>query len=253
MRLISTTARVAATKMSAAKTCQNWPAENPTLAAVLIQRTVMKAPAPTIRMLATQGASLPRIKVASRPVKPVGEPVPAAGPLTLASCFWLDRASATTAAIRPLNVAHDQCPEPPNPKNCTTVRRAPVLRYSHSITGGTASISTARPAVMVADQPTRRARRAPRPGLPDTSVNHQYPNSTSVIAAVMTGASHEVHALIEAVALPPDQVSTPCACSSQPQTWPSANSGARARMAVAIAPSSSDRTATSTVFASGAM
>src|SRR5215471_21000849 len=78
MRLISATARVAATKMSAAKTCQNWPAENPTLAAVLIQRTVMKAPAPTIRMLATQGASLPRIKVASRPVKPVGEPVPAA-------------------------------------------------------------------------------------------------------------------------------------------------------------------------------
>src|SRR5262249_13860716 len=153
------------------------------------------------------------------PVKPEDEPVAAAGWLSFASCFWLDCASATMAAIRPVNVASVQCPDPRIPKNCTTVRSGPVLWYSHWMTSGTASITTARAVVMVAAQATRRARRAPRPGLPDTSVSHQRPNSTSVIAAPTAGASHQVHAVIEAVALPPDQVSTPCAPSSQPQAW----------------------------------
>src|SRR5690348_15976412 len=156
---------------TATRTCPSWPAEYPTLDAVLIQSRVRKAPAPTIRMLVSQGTSLARTRVASCPAKPGDEP--AAGWLSLASCFWLDRASATTAAIRPVNAARDQCPGPPHPKNRTTVPSALVLRYSHSMIGGTASISTARLAVIIANQPTSRARCAPRSGLPDTSVDHQ--------------------------------------------------------------------------------
>src|SRR5262249_50148036 len=133
------------------------------------------------------------------------------------------RPPAVIAAIRPPSVANDQCPDPPIPKKCTTLPRAPVLWYSQSMTGGTASISRPRPAVIPPAQPTRRARRTPRPGPPDARVAHPSRNNTSVTSAARAGtASHQVHADTDADAVLPDQLSTPCARSSQPQTWPRA-------------------------------
>jgi hypothetical protein len=84
----------------------------------------------------------------------------------------------------------------------------PVARVSHEISGGTASIAIARPAVTAAAQPTQAARFAPwsgpsgrsdsssrgrPPARPATgaSVSHQNTNSTSVITARITGGSHQ--------------------------------------------------------------
>jgi hypothetical protein len=59
------------------------------------------------------------------PLLPEGDP--ANGWLSFASCFWEERATAVMAATKPPSVASDQCPDPPIPKNRTTVPSAPVL------------------------------------------------------------------------------------------------------------------------------
>src|SRR5260370_11740536 len=158
---------------TAIRTGRSWSSEYPTLAALPTQSKVAKAPTPTITMLASQGVSLLRAQLASCPKRPEGEPVAAAGWLSFASCFWLDRATATVAVIRPPSVASDHCPGRPKPKKCTTVPTAPLLWYSHAMAAGVTSISTAMAAVTAAVQPTQRPPPPPRPGLPDTSVIHQ--------------------------------------------------------------------------------
>jgi hypothetical protein len=180
-------------------------------------------------------------------------------------------ATAAIAATRPASAAGDQDGFPPKPRKPVIVPSDPVLRVSHAISGGTASIATARPAVTAAAPPTHAARLAPRsgpsgrsdpssrarpPARPATgaSVSHQNPNSASVTTATITGASHQPSPVTAAdVACGPDGTSTSCQRSSQPQAWASAYSGASATTNVTIAPSSSDRTPTSTVAALGAM
>src|SRR5215472_2991193 len=202
------------------------------------------APAAVITRVASHGVSLARAPAAMVPIRPPGaEPAGGAASRSLASCFCKEPASAAT----------DRGPDPPNPKKRTTVPSAPVLWYIHAMASGAASMNSARPAVTAAAQPTALARCSPRPGPPDTSVAHQYKKTISVVPAATAGGSHHVSAMTDADAWPCDHVSTPCWCSSQPQAWLKAYSGARTSTQVTAAPNSSERTATSTVFASGAM
>src|SRR5262249_23832038 len=175
------------------------------------------------------------------------------------------------AATRPASAAGDQDGLPPKPRKWVIVPSDPVLRVSHEISGGTASIAMARPPAKLAAQVTHVARLAPRSGSsgrseassrarPPTrpaagpSVSHQNANSTSAIAATITGVSHQPRPVTAAdTACGPDGTSTSCQRSSQPQACASAYSGASATTNVTIAPSSSDRTPTSTVAALGAM
>src|SRR5579859_839043 len=251
---MSATARVPSRTTTAITTGQNRPAEYPALAALPIHSSVANAPIPRMTRLASHGVSVPRAQLAtvrgSPGEDPAGEDTDAApGSFSLASCAWQDRATAAIAATTPASVAGDQCPDPPNPKNRTTVPNAPVLWYSRAMSSGTAIMSTARAAVMDADQPTQRARLAPRPGPPGPSVAHQRRNSARVTAAAMAGAAHHVHDVTRADAPPLwDQVSTPWARSSQPHPWPNTNNGTMARTKVTPAPSSSDSTPMSTVL-----
>src|SRR5215469_790020 len=173
-----------------------------------------------ITRLASHGNSLARAHATTVPIAP-----PEAGPADggasrrLARCFCKDPAIVAIAATTPVNAATDRGAEPPNPKKCTTVPSAPPLCESHAMAGGTASMSSARAAVTAVAHPTALARRWPRPGPPDTSVPHQYRKRISVIPATMAGASHHASAVTDADAWPWDQVSTPRACSSQPQAW----------------------------------
>ena len=184
-----------------------------------IHSSVAKAPAATITRLASHGVSLPRTQALSLAAAPADEPAAAAGSLPAASPLREYPATAVTAATSPANVAGDPLPDPPKPKNRAIVPSAPVLWSSHAISGGAASMSSARPAVTAAAQPTQRARRAPRPGPPVPSVAHQRTNSAIVTAAAIAGASHQVQPVTEADAWPPDQASTPRPRSSQPQAW----------------------------------
>ena len=210
---------------AAIRTTPSWPPEIPSLAALPIQSRVRNAPTPRMTRLASHGVSVARAQVASVASIPRDEPgaEPAAPPgsFSLASCAWQDRATAATAVTTPMSAAGDQWPDPPKPKNRTTWPSAPVLWYSRAMSGGAASMSSASAAVMAADQPTRRARQVPRPGLPEPSVAHQKMNRISVTLAAMTGAAaHQGHTVTDAAA-PPflDQVSTPWARISQPQAW----------------------------------
>jgi hypothetical protein len=72
--------------------------------------------------------------------------------------------------------------------------------------------------------------------------------------ATIAGGSHQPRPVTAADAVcGPDGTSTSCQRSSQPQACASAYSGASTTTNVTIAPSSSDRTPTSTVAALGAM
>src|SRR5215470_7553392 len=257
-------------------TSSSWPRENPAWAPSFVHRSVRTTPMSTTTALPSHGTSFCRSQPASRVIRPVcaAALLPLAAfpsAVHLASPVWTYRATAATAATRPASAAGDQDGFPPKPRKWVIVPSDPVLRVSHEISGGTASIAMARPAVTAAAPPTQAARLAPRSGPsgrsdpssggrrptpPGTgaSVSHQNRNSASVITATIAGGSHQPSPVTAAdAACGPDGTSTSCQRSSQPQAWASAYSGASATTNVTIAPSSSDRTPVSIVAALGAM
>src|SRR5580692_5975736 len=188
----------------------------------------------------------------------------------LARPAWQYLATAATALIRPASAASDQVGLAPKPRKCAITPAGPLLRVSHEISGGTASMATARPAVRTAAELTPLARLVPRSrssGFSHAhhgaearripygwSVSHQNTNSNSVIPAMITDGSHHPGAVTVArLAYFPDGTATPCQRSSHPHACASAYTGASASTKVTIAPSSRDRTPTRTTAASGAM
>src|SRR5208337_323549 len=239
MRLTFTVARPNTITASAAITCRSWPAVNPDRAPSLIHSSASTAPPRTITALANHGSSRWRSEPASLVRKP-GCPAAAefAWPLSafhLASPAWQNLAIAATAATRPATAAADQAGLTPKPRACATVPNDPVLRVSHEISGGAASIARPRLAVRRAAQLTTFARLALRSGSSGfsqahhrarvvrrlsggSSVSHQNANSTSVIPAPITEGSHHAVPVAAAVIVRgPDGTSTPCQRSSQPQ------------------------------------
>src|SRR5215472_10387663 len=211
MRLTFTAARPATITASAAITCQSWAAVNPDLAPSLIHSSASTAPPRTITALASQGSSfwrsVPASLVRKLGLSVVFDAVWAPSVFHLASPAWQNLAIAATAAIRPVTAANDQVGLVPNPTARATVPNDPVLRVSHEITGGAASIARARPAVTRAAQLTTFARLALRSGScglsqahhpslaapwpsGGSSVSHQKAKSSSVIPAAITEGSH---------------------------------------------------------------
>src|SRR5215831_5208860 len=240
MRLTFTAARPATITASAAITCNSWAAVNPDLAPSLIHSSASTAPPRTITALASHGSSFWRIMPASVVRKPGLFAVSDfAWPLSvfhLASPAWQNLAIAATAATRPVTAAKDQAGLVPKPRARATVPNDPVLRVSHEMIGGAASIARARPAVTRAAQLTTFARLALRSGssglsqahhrwLPvpwlsgGSSVSHQKAKSSSVTPAAITeGSHHAVPVTVAVIVRDPDGTRTPCQRSSQPQT-----------------------------------
>ncbi len=247
---------------------------NPARAPSLIHNRASTAPPRTITALASHGINCWRSQPATV-VRMPGFPAAAfAWPLSafhLASPAWQNRATAVTAAIRPASAGSDQDGRPPKPMKCAREPNDPVLRVSHEISDGAASIARATAAVRRAAQLTSCARLALRSGSSGfshahhgagefwrrpggSSVSHQNANRTSVLPAVITSGSHHAIPVTAAVmAAGPDGTRTPCQRSSQPQACANAYRGATTIMNVTIAPRSSERTPTSTVALFGAM
>src|SRR5271157_3453463 len=235
-----TAARPKSITASAAITCRSWPAVNPDRAPSLIHSNASTAPPRTITALASHGSSCRRNEPASW-VRKLGCPATAefAWPLSafhLASPAWQNLAIAATAATTPVTAAADQAGLSPKPRACATVPNDPVLRVSHEISGGAASIARPRPAVRRAAQLTTFARLALRSGSSGfsqahhrarvvrrrlsggSSVSHQNANSSNVIPAPITeGSHHAIPVAAAVIARGPDGTSTPCQRSSQPQ------------------------------------
>ncbi len=168
MRLTFTATRVQPMTTSAATTSKSWPAPNPTRAPSDVHRSAKTTPPSTITVLASHGSNCCRSRPASRVSKPgcaAAALLPWAGS---ANAFHLAiparqyRATAATAAIRPASADSDHEGRAPKPRKCAIVPSGPVLRVSQEISGGAASIASARPAVSAAAQLTSNARLAPR-------------------------------------------------------------------------------------------
>src|SRR6185312_1229297 len=211
--------------------------------------------------------------------------------LHLARPAWAYLPTAATALIRAASVGRDQVGLPPKPTDWAIVPSGPLLRLSHEISGGTASMATASPAVRMATQLTTLARLVPRSRSFSSgkyrrtsrisrppqasrhrlfsqtsqgdispsrtygwSVHHQIMNNSSVIPAPIAGSSnHPAEVTCALMTCFPDGTATLCERRSHPHICASAYTGASATRKVKITPRSNDSTPTSTVAASGAM